>query len=724
MDKDTYGVELELIVNKFKNKMSEITDMVSELQDKYVIEIDPELNLDQLEQEFKKAFIELSKFKNIEVLSPEQLEQVSLLKMYMNEINNRMVQLGGKRLKFTSLTEAKDDTKKIADNMDIISGKSGNAGNNISRAMTRATKSLKRFALSLFGIQSLWTALSRAARTYMNQNKELQRKIQSVWSGLGTLIAPLVDFLANIFLKLLGYINVVTKALFGFDFIAKANANTLKNYQKQANKTAKALAGIDEITNINQETGSGDDNTGPNLIETPELDPKIVKFLQNVSEVLKDNWNWLKYVAEGLALCFGVSAVAGWISNIGKLLGVAGTGAGAKGLLGLGSVLGWIATIGIITITIRTIYETIHKEDMENLVETTSDLAENAVESSDGFQDVSNSLKKTTKNAKKGSTEINNYNNYLRDTIWSSADMVKINEKNVGALGLVEKAYLWVSGGLSDYNEQQENFKIIIEENNDKIKSAVQQWQELYKQGKLNKEQTQQYSTTMELLGYNIDGSKMSVGKYMTVLQKYGFSELEVMQIIRNENDAYGLLADKLKEVNTKTKVATDTTGVYADEINNVNKSTKNWQQTLDNLCRKKYGVDIQSKFGVDAEEIKKLLLSFKNSNLARVFMPGFDVNKMITNFLKDIGALSVGTDLIKSDGLAYLHAGEKVVPADYVKGGYSGGDNNETNSLLRELINVVDSKNFTAEISENEIGSASVNYIRNQSRIMGGSIL
>lgn len=47
-----------------------------------------------------------------------------------------------------------------------------------------------------------------------------------------------------------------------------------------------------------------------------------------------------------------------------------------------------------------------------------------------------------------------------------------------------------------------------------------------------------------------------------------------------------------------------------------------------------------------------------------------------------------------------------------------------ETNSLLRELITVVDSKDFRAYISKSEVGKASVDYINSQSRIMGASPL
>ena len=50
---------------------------------------------------------------------------------------------------------------------------------------------------------------------------------------------------------------------------------------------------------------------------------------------------------------------------------------------------------------------------------------------------------------------------------------------------------------------------------------------------------------------------------------------------------------------------------------------------------------------------------------------------------LPRVPSLDIGTDRVKADGLAMLHKGESVVPADVVGGGYTSNDN----AMMKELI-------------------------------------
>ena len=94
--------------------------------------------------------------------------------------------------------------------------------------------------------------------------------------------------------------------------------------------------------------------------------------------------------------------------------------------------------------------------------------------------------------------------------------------------------------------------------------------------------------------------------------------------------------------------------------------------------------------------------MSAKSFNFSFTGLPSFDV----------------GTNYVPHDMIAQIHKGEAIIPAKYNNGSF--GSNEETNSLLRELINLIDSKDMNLTISQNDIGRSAVKFINQQSRIDG----
>lgn len=95
---------------------------------------------------------------------------------------------------------------------------------------------------------------------------------------------------------------------------------------------------------------------------------------------------------------------------------------------------------------------------------------------------------------------------------------------------------------------------------------------------------------------------------------------------------------------------------------------------------------------------------------------------------LKDTPKLAVGTPNVEKSGYAMIHEGEAVVPkkfnSDEYFGRLGGSNNAKVESLLEDLIDTLDRKDMNAYISESEVGTASVNYINNQNRIMGRGVI
>ena len=701
MDIDKYGLELDLIIDKFKSKMNEVQNMLSSVKSKTTFEINPNLNIQQLQLELSKAYAFMQKISEKNIINEKDVENFEVCKEAIDKIVARINELGGKPI-IPKIKETKNDLKEVEENIESMDSKSRGIG--LRNMFDSATKSLKRFALSLFGIQSIWRILSKASRSYMEQNSQLANKMQAVWNGLGELLAPVINMLVNLFMKLLGYINVVTKALFNFDFIAKANANTLKNYQKQANKTSKALAGIDELTNINQQTNQEDE--GPKgLLEVPELDPKIVKFLQDMAQALKDNWDWISKVLIGLGAVFGVSAVAGWIGNIAGLIG--GTGVG---LLGLAGALIWI-------------YDIVKLQDLKK--------------EWDELQEYNKELDKTLDKLHQ------KYKTNLKDKKEEATTYEKGSQKLAQYVGMLKSNIEMNLADMESHDRKSKAYKRAEEE----VKENVKAYGELYKAGQLTDEQSKVFLKTIYTLGYNIDGTKIKTNDYRILLKQLGYSEQDINDIISDNINKEHLQKEAIKQTTTATKDLTE-------QNKQAKTSTKDFGQSLKDIANKTYKVVIDSKKATNEANtnVDNMVKNFTNvlrnpfdiwfktkvekpdlSEIQNIINGVFGKlgvkadNGWVSAFgvkLFRIPGFAIGTDLVKSDGLAYIHKGEQIVPANAVSGGWTGGNNEETNRLLRTLIEAVENKEFNASISSDAVGRASVNYIRNQNRIMGGSVI
>lgn len=242
---------------------------------------------------------------------------------------------------------------------------------------TKLIKKLKRVGLALFSIRSVYTLVSKASSAYLSKDTELAEKLQSVWVGLGSFLAPLLEYLSNMLLKMVGYLNVFIKALTGIDFVAKANAKALNKQAKAQKNLNKQMLSFDEINKLEDiSTSSGSASGGSGLIELPELDDKMVKKLQDLAYWLRENWDLIKAVGIALGITFGAAKIAQLVGNISTLIG-----GGGKGIKGLTNSLNGIPTLIKIGIIVGGVAYTINKikkikKDADELNEQTESLRE------------------------------------------------------------------------------------------------------------------------------------------------------------------------------------------------------------------------------------------------------------------------------------------------------------------------------------------------------------
>lgn len=292
----------------------------------------------------------------------------------------------------------------------------GNETSEMSKKMLKGfdkgIKSLKNFGIRLLGISSIYGIVSKASSVWLSQDTELAQKLQSVWVGLGAIIEPIINAISNALLKGLGYINEFIKAFTDgkVDIVAKANAKMLEKQAKSQEKLNNAIQDYDfdvirkQKDTIGSETGI--DTSG--LIQIPELNQSVVKKLQDLAKVLKENKDLIKEVGIVLGVTFGSVAIGKLLKNIGVLMG--GNGVGLLGLQGL--------LVGIATAWTIKLYMEGYEKIKKNLDEASVEL---------------NAMVEATKEVTEGSKKLTNE---LKEKI----DTEELNEEQIKKIAKVEKS--------------------------------------------------------------------------------------------------------------------------------------------------------------------------------------------------------------------------------------------------------------------------------------------
>lgn len=370
--------------------------------------------------------------------------------------------------------------------------------NNTTKKMdfSKLTSSLKRFGLAMFGIQSIYRAVSRASSSYLSQDLELAEKLRSVWVGLGSFLQPALELISDGLLKALGYLNEFIKALTGIDFIARANAKALQK-QAQAQKNLNKQTYDFDVVRTQQDTStSGGASAGSGLIQIPELDDRIVKKLQNLAITLKNNWWWIKKVGVALLGVFGAVAIAKFLSGIGALLGSATLG---TGLLGLQALLVAIAGVYVISMYIEN-YKKI-KQEIEDLKKTYDSLTKSIDSVTEKDKDNANAIWEAYNAGKIGEEGLRNYKKTLDMTTDSVLDQVSSLEKNKTWLGAI-------TGYNKEITKSQQAFITELE-------NTVNEYKKLYDTGAITKDEYDKFIqsvsnaiTTFEKNGLKVDDLK------------------------------------------------------------------------------------------------------------------------------------------------------------------------------------------------------------------------
>lgn len=334
---EKFGVVIEAVTTQFKAKMNEIKNMGQQTADRVKqsfsqVKIKPEIdnsNLIKTANATKDLQNALKQTKAFDVLDTGTLDvftdkistatgKITLLRNNFKLVKPDIEKATNETKKFVSAQkEVQKNTKSVR-----------NWGNNIKsigNEFGNAVKKVKKFALALLSVRSIYSVLSKASQAYMAFDTDLSDKLQSAWAGLGAQLAPIIEFIINLFRKAIAYVNAFIKVLTGINMVARANTKALNSQAGATKNASKALTSMDEITNIQKDAGGGAGGEDIPQIELPEVDTsklenalnKIKEIASTLFEPIKNAWDTY---GQGVINSFKgmLGSIWGLIKEIGK----------------------------------------------------------------------------------------------------------------------------------------------------------------------------------------------------------------------------------------------------------------------------------------------------------------------------------------------------------------------------------------------------------------------
>ena len=496
-----------------------------------------EAQIEQVSDELDKLTQEYEAIKDMPVYDTQQ-EDVLKYKAEIEKTTNKLSSLIDKQYEVQS------------------SGTSafGNIGNSLQKLGPKIAK----IGITLLGARGIFGALSKATRNYLTNNEATAQKMSAIWVALGNLIGPIIEKIANLVIKLIGYINVFVKTVSRgkIDLTKNMGKNTkaIKGTTGAMKELNKQLAQFDEATVLQDQkldSGGGAGGLDSDAFEMPELDETWVGKIQKFGEWVLENWPTILEVLGGIGLIFTAGKVAGWVSNIGKIIGIGGagaTGAGGSGLLGIATVV----------IALTALYL-----DLKGAIDKAADSAK---------QDFENRAKEGEKSKKVTEKQIS----ILEDATASEKEHAEAVRNTNSQLQNTSKSVKTYAGNIKSMDNTLYEFGTAIGFSDEALRENK----------KLLKESTDKINLYVDGINKSVDAetlSKEEKEKYLITLQQER-DDLRDARRVLNENTAeYKEVQASIKNVNSVMEKLVEGTDYQIDKFGDLKKITDDNNTSLHN---------------------------------------------------------------------------------------------------------------------------------------------
>ena len=693
-NKEKISVELELLTSKFSNKIRETTGKIKEFGQtaKEQFQIGKNIDVSSAKNKIKELENELKKLQeqsgrqSLYGGKVDNSAKIKRIQMSIRNLNNDISQAEsnfgkfGQRISkiinsFQSMGSIKDKLKinEVGNEFDSASGKAEKFSQNVKKSFDKGIRNIKRFALSLFSIRSIWSLISRATSSYISEDIELSNKLRAVWIGLGSIFAPIIEFIANGLLRIVMYLNAFIKGLFKVDLLANAISKSTAKSAKSAKEAAKSLAGFDEINNIDTSSGGSDsDPSWASAFDNVNVNTKWMEKLETWGKKIRDIWDEVvKHWKEAL-LIIGIIGAGVLVF---KLLSKSSLTAGTS-LLGLAVTLGGLA---LLFMSIADLVKAINEGNME-------------------MSDIVNLLL-VSFTAVAGLMAVISL---LGPSMTAGMAPFAVVMTGIVALLFTLKATLpTILGAVSDF-----------------ITSTA--------------------PALVDILNTIFDGIDKiinALGKTLPpIIDSIGKSFERVFSgIARIVDSVFNGVSKVIDTIgNTIVKILNTISGTINEVLNGIlnfiNKLGPAINNFVDNCIA---AVTKLINFMISGIEylINTLIIGGINKLIKAINSlgkyVGFTIPSVDNLYIQRfVPRYDVGTNYVPNDQLAMVHKGEAIVPKKFNNQEFFGIGNEEILAKLDLVVEAINDKDFNTYLDGKTIGKTAQNYINNQSRIMGRSVI
>ena len=179
----------------------------------------------------------------------------------------------------------------------------------LEKPLSKTTKKIRQMGMALLSVRSIFTFTRKAIDEYTQMDSVLQESIQNTWRAMGAQLAPVVEFMINLFHQFVRVVYSVIMALTGIDLIARANDKAMKSWSKSAKDALGNLQKFDDLNVVEFPKAAGDENK---LIEMDSIDlspiQKIMDWVTEMKNSIKEALDTGKWSNVGVVFGTGINS--------------------------------------------------------------------------------------------------------------------------------------------------------------------------------------------------------------------------------------------------------------------------------------------------------------------------------------------------------------------------------------------------------------------------------